>query len=182
MNTLASEISRWTSRSEVVTTWPSVGSGIVITGASVSTAKETVVVRDPVALVAVTWTVYAPSATLAVPSRLATLTGDEHGTAAARLILQVTLVAPPDGNYQAWVHGFAVAGSPTFPLRIDAVQGNDLTVTGLPAGAVPAGTPVVIHVDFSKTMTSGQNYKGELQLGPPAAPTALSIPIQIHRN
>ena len=54
----------------------------------------------------------------------------------------VTLVAPQDGNYQVWVQGFAVAGTPTFPLTIDAVQGTDLTVTGIPAGAVPAGTPV----------------------------------------
>jgi hypothetical protein len=94
----------------------------------------------------------------------------------------VTLVAPADGNYQAWVQGFSVAGTPTFPLTIDAVQGNDLTVSGLPAGAVPAGTAVTIHVDFSKSMTAGQDYFGELQLGPPTAPSALSVPITVHRN
>jgi hypothetical protein len=94
----------------------------------------------------------------------------------------VTLVAPQDGNYQAWVQGFAVAGTPTFPLTIDAVQGTDLTVTGIPAGAVPAGTPVTIHVAFSKTMVAGQDYFGELQLGPPTAPNALSVPIRIHRQ
>ena len=42
----------------------------------------------------------------------------------------VTLVNPPDGNYQAWVHGFAVAGTPTFPLTIDPIQGTDLVVSG----------------------------------------------------
>jgi subtilase family protein len=94
----------------------------------------------------------------------------------------VTLIAPADGNYQAWVQGFSVAGTPTFPLTINAVQGTDLTVSGLPAGAVPAGTAVTIHVDFSKAMTAGQNYFGELQLGPPTAPSALSIPITVHRN
>jgi hypothetical protein len=54
----------------------------------------------------------------------------------------VELINPPDGNYQIWVHGFGVSGTPTFPLTVDAVQGNDLTVSGVPSGAVAAGTPV----------------------------------------
>jgi hypothetical protein len=94
----------------------------------------------------------------------------------------VTLVNPLDGNYQAWVHGFAVAGSPTFPLTIAPVQGGDMTVTGLPVGPVPSGTSVILHVTFSKPMTSGQDYFGELQLGPLSAPNALSVPIAIHRS
>ena len=94
----------------------------------------------------------------------------------------VELVAPPDGDYQIWVQGWAVTGTPTLELSIDAVQGNDLTVSGLPAGPVPAGTPVTITVAFSKTMTVGQSYFGELLLGPPSAPTALKVPIKIDRN
>jgi hypothetical protein len=43
----------------------------------------------------------------------------------------VTLVRPPDGTYEVWVHGFSVTGTPTFPLTIDAVQGNDLTLSGV---------------------------------------------------
>ena len=97
-------------------------------------------------------------------------------------IESVTLVDPPDGNYQAWVHGYGVSGSPSYHLAIDALQGTDLTVTGLPVGAVPAGTVVTLHVTYSKTMVSGQDYFGELQLGPSTAPTALSVPIRIHRN
>jgi hypothetical protein len=31
-------------------------------------------------------------------------------------------------------------------------------------------------------MTSGQDYLGELLLGPPSAPSAFSVPITIHRN
>jgi hypothetical protein len=94
----------------------------------------------------------------------------------------VTLTRPADGTYEVWVHGFAVTGTPTFPLTIDAVQGNDLTLSGVPSGAVPAGTPVTLHVDFSKSMTAGQDYFGEILLGPETAPTALSVPITIHRN
>ena len=72
--------------------------------------------------------------------------------------------------------------SRTFPLTFDAVQGNDLTVSGVPSGAVPAGTTVTLHVDYSKSMTAGQDYFGELLLGPTTAPSALSVPITIHRN
>ena len=94
----------------------------------------------------------------------------------------VTLIRPADGTYEVWVHGFSVAGTPTFPLTFDAVQGSDLSVSGVPSGAVPAGTPVTLHVDFAKSMTSGQDYYGELLLGPESAPTALHVPITIHRN
>jgi hypothetical protein len=94
----------------------------------------------------------------------------------------VELTRPADGTYEVWVHGFSVTGTPTFPLTIDVVQGNDMTVSGLPSGAVPAGTPVTIHVAYSKAMTAGQSYFGELQLGPPSAPAALTVPIRINRS
>src|SRR5262245_60370014 len=94
----------------------------------------------------------------------------------------VQLIRPADGNYQVWVQGFSVAGTPTLTLSMDAVQGNDLTVSGLPTGAIPAGTPVTLSVDFSKSMTAGQDYFGELLLGPPSAPTALTVPIKISRS
>jgi hypothetical protein len=98
--------------------------------------------------------------------------GDEH----------VELVRPADGNYQIWVHGFAVPGNAPFTLDVDAIQGSDLTVTGIPSGSIPAGTPVTINVAYSKAMTAGQDYFGELLLGPASAPTALTVPITIHRN
>ena len=66
--------------------------------------------------------------------------------------------------------------------QIQRLQGNDLTVTGLPSGAVPAGTPVTIHVAYSKAMTAGQDYFGELLLGPPSAPTAFSVPVTVRRR
>ena len=94
----------------------------------------------------------------------------------------IELVRPPDGDYQVWAQGWQVAGTPDVTLDINAIQGNDLTVSGIPAGAVPAGTPVTLTVDFSKTMVVGETYFGELLLGPPTAPTALKVPIQITRN
>jgi subtilase family protein len=94
----------------------------------------------------------------------------------------VDLIAPEDGNYQIWVQGWSVSGTPSIDLTIDAVQGHDLTVTGLPSGAVPAGTPVTLHVSFDKAMTAGQHYFGELLLGPTSAPAALTVPIEIARS
>lgn len=93
----------------------------------------------------------------------------------------VELIAPPDGDYQVWVQGWSVAGTPGIELLIDAIQGNDLIVSG-PVGPVAAGAPVVLTVDFSKAMTVGEEYFGELLLGPPTAPTALQVPIVITRT
>lgn len=68
------------------------------------------------------------------------------------------------------------------PLTIDAVQGNDLTVSGVPSGPVPANPPVALRVTFDEAMTSGQDYKGQLLLGPSTAPTAVTVPITVHRQ
>jgi hypothetical protein len=80
------------------------------------------------------------------------------------------------------VQGWSVSGTPTLTLTVDAVQGHDLTVTGMPSGHVPAGTPVTLHVAFNKAMTAGQDYFGELLLGPSSAPAALSVPVKISRS
>lgn len=95
---------------------------------------------------------------------------------------RVELVLPPDGNYQVWVQGWSVSGSPEFTLTIDVVQGEDLTVRGLPAGPVPAGTPVVLDVAFDRAMVPGETYVGELQLGPPSAPAAVTVPVRVTRT
>jgi hypothetical protein len=57
----------------------------------------------------------------------------------------------------------------------------NLTVTGLPTGPITAGTPVTRQVAFVKPMVAGEDYFGELLLGPPTAPTALKVPITIRR-
>ncbi len=94
----------------------------------------------------------------------------------------VELVRPEDGTYEIWLHGFQVAGTPTIPLVINVIQGNDLTLSGVPSGPIPGGTTVTLHVDYSKAMTAGQDYEGEVLLGPSSAPTAISVPVRIHRS
>ena len=100
-------------------------------------------------------------------------TGDEF--------IEITL--PEDGNYQVWLQGFGVAGTPTAELTIDALQGNDLTVNVSPSGPIPAGTPVTLTVNYTKAdMVNGQDYFGLLTLGPTTAPGALSVPIQVTKT
>jgi hypothetical protein len=57
-----------------------------------------------------------------------------------------------------------------------------MTVSGAPSGPLPAGTPVTLHVTYNKAMTAGQDYFGEILLGPTAAPTALTVPVKISRT
>jgi hypothetical protein len=62
------------------------------------------------------------------------------------------------------------------------VQGNDLVVTGVPTGPVPAGQAITLTVTYNKpAMTPGDHF-GELQLGPSVAPSGLQIPIKITRT
>jgi 2',3'-cyclic-nucleotide 2'-phosphodiesterase (5'-nucleotidase family) len=89
---------------------------------------------------------------------------------------------PADGWYMAAVHGWAVSPSPsTFTLVVDVTQGYDLTISGAPAGTIPANTPIVLNVSYNKAMAPGDTLVGEILLGPTAAPAALSIPVSIHR-
>lgn len=94
----------------------------------------------------------------------------------------IEVVRPLDGNYQVWAQGWQVAGTPDVTLGIDVTQGTDMTLSGLPGGAVSAGDPVAIHVDFNKSMVVGQTYFGEILLGPPSAPAALRVPVEITRT
>jgi hypothetical protein len=52
----------------------------------------------------------------------------------------------------------------------------------VPDGPVAAGEPVTLTVEFSKAMTAGDEYFGELLLGPTTAPTAVKVPISITKT
>jgi len=93
----------------------------------------------------------------------------------------VRLLNPEDGDYLVGVFGWDVTGGGTYDLFIQSVQGNDLTVSGAPDSVTP-GTPVVLTVDYSKTMTAGSTYYGALTLGPSVAPGAVVVPIAITRQ
>ncbi len=94
---------------------------------------------------------------------------------------KVRLTLPPDGTYWITVHGWNVpGGSAPFNITINAIQGTDLTVSGVPSGAVNAGAPVSFQVSFSKAVTPPATYYGLVFVGPAVAPTAIQIPVTVH--
>jgi hypothetical protein len=94
----------------------------------------------------------------------------------------ISASTPPDGNYQVWVQGWSVAGTPDIDVLVDAIQGYDMTVSGLPDGAVPAGSDITLSIAYDKEMVEGESYFGRILLGPPTAPGAVSIPVTINRT
>jgi hypothetical protein len=96
---------------------------------------------------------------------------------------RVTVLSPVDGEYQVEVFGYDVDPSPaTFDMTITAIQGGDVDVSGLPAGAVSAGTTVTASVDWANdwgvTGTSTARMGGVF-LGPPEAPRAVWVPMSL---
>ncbi len=96
---------------------------------------------------------------------------------------EVKITFPPDGNYMIAVHGWSVPASPsTFDLTVNAVEGYDLQVSGIPNGPFAPNTPIAFHVNWSKTLTGGQTASGVVLLGPSGAPGALAIPVAITKD
>jgi hypothetical protein len=96
---------------------------------------------------------------------------------------EVSLTDPEPGTYEVWVYGFGVSASDEAAgntVGIDIVQGNDLTVTGAPTGAVTANTPYTLHVSYVNAVASDDPWLAELLLGPDVAPTAVTVPITIN--
>lgn len=98
----------------------------------------------------------------------------------------ISVSQPEDGDYEVWVQGWSVTDTTTTQqLRVDVVQGTDLSVTGLPGGPVTAGQDVALTVSYDRSddpMVAGQDYNGLLLLGPDVAPGALEVPITITRE
>jgi len=92
----------------------------------------------------------------------------------------VKMLLPPDGRYWVFVHGWAVVPSPSlFDIDITIIQGNMLTVSGLPQGSVPAGTTVNFNLNYDLSGVTAGTWEGLLFVGPINAPTAVAIPVEI---
>jgi hypothetical protein len=107
-------------------------------------------------------------------------TGDEliaaSTTATADERIRITL--PPAGEYLLLVHGWSIpTGESTFDLTINVVQGDDITTTGLPEGAVTAGFPQTFTIEFHPEGVAPGVYEGLIALGPPEGPAAILIPV-----
>ncbi len=95
-------------------------------------------------------------------------------------IESITVVKPDNGHWRLSIHGYDVSGG-TYDLSLKVVQGFDLNTSGLPTGQVNAGVPVQFNLNYAKLMQPGNTYEGLVLLGPDVAPTALVVPVIIHR-
>jgi hypothetical protein len=87
---------------------------------------------------------------------------------------------PADGNYMIAVHGAQVPEPPfLFDLTIEAVDGADLALSGLPIGPVSADSQIILALDWSKTVLPGEIWRGLVVLGTPLLPSALTVPVYI---
>lgn len=102
-----------------------------------------------------------------------TATGDEH----------VRIDQPADGSYVVDVYGYSVSGTDTFEITASYPMGDDVTVTGLPAGPLVAGQVVPMSVDWTKYRGDLPDregvYEGVVYLGPTEAPRAIAIPFEL---
>lgn len=97
-------------------------------------------------------------------------------TATADESISITL--PMDGEYLILVHGWAVpAGSSTFTLSVNAVQGTSISVSGLPQGEILAGQRYSFDVEMDAAGYEPGVYSGLITLGPPEGPAAVMIPV-----
>jgi hypothetical protein len=92
---------------------------------------------------------------------------------------RVVISSPVDGTYRIDVHGYNVPGGQAeFDLTIDAIQGTDVTVTGL-VGSLSAGGSDTFSVAWDTSGKPAGTYDGLVVLGPADAPGALRIPIEV---
>lgn len=91
----------------------------------------------------------------------------------------VSIQRPVDGEYTILVHGWSVpGGSAPFTLTIDAIQGTDVSVSGLPS-SIPAGGSATVTVTWDASGKPAGTYKGVVFFGPSAAPALFRIPLTI---
>jgi hypothetical protein len=97
-----------------------------------------------------------------------TPTADEH--------IRITL--PAAGDYQLLAHGWSIpTGDSTFDLSVNIVQGDDISVSGLPEGAITPGVRYNFAIEFNPEGVAPGTYEGLITLGPPEGPAAILIPV-----
>jgi uncharacterized repeat protein (TIGR01451 family) len=88
----------------------------------------------------------------------------------------------PDGNYLILVYGYTVTGAPgVFQLRYRSVSGDGVvSAEGLPDG-VAADAVHTLTLRIEEPPAPGV-WEGLILLGPPAAPTALELPVTVFQG
>ncbi len=92
----------------------------------------------------------------------------------------VVLKQPIDATYFVAVHGYSVpGGAGTFDITIRAIQGHNMTIDGVPEGAVAADTPLSFQISAEVPYEVDSAWEGLLFVGPAENPTALNFPVAI---
>ncbi len=83
-------------------------------------------------------------------------------------------------TYQtSWTQTFTATADIPDGIEVSASGSANLTVSGLPAGPVAAGTPVNFTVSFEEVFTPGTIWTDTIAIGPKYAPNALAVPVTI---
>jgi hypothetical protein len=92
---------------------------------------------------------------------------------------EIKLVNPTPGDYAVGVGG--VPNTP-FTATVDAPEGTNLALTGVPVGALSAGTACTMTAQWTRPGTppydENTTYSGVIYLGPPGAAQVVEIPVQ----
>lgn len=98
----------------------------------------------------------------------------------ATAVESITIQLPPDGEYLVVVHGWAVpAAESTFDIQINAVQGDDVTTSNLPEGAISPNRVYDFNFELNVEGYAPGLYFGLVTLGPPEGPTAAIITLAV---
>ena len=91
----------------------------------------------------------------------------------------VTVAFPEDGTYRIDVHGFTVpGGTDQFDLTIDAVQGTDVTVSGL-VGLVAGRRLRFVQRRLGRDGQAIRDVPGMVLIGPADSPGVLQLPLEV---
>jgi uncharacterized repeat protein (TIGR01451 family) len=91
---------------------------------------------------------------------------------------RVRLKLPTDGNYSVCVDNWSGTVG-RFNLDLRVVQGNGLSVSGVPSGSISANTPINFTVNYTTTNIIPGTWEGLLFIGPASAPTAIEVPVYV---
>lgn len=101
--------------------------------------------------------------------------GDEH----------VRIDLPADDTYTVEVYGYSVfGGEDDFDISVSHPMGDDMSLSGISAGAIPADSGFELDVDWTKARSATLaeregTYEGLVVLGPTAAPSAIQVPVTL---
>jgi len=97
----------------------------------------------------------------------------------------VRIDLPADDTYTVEVYGYSVfGGEDAFDISVSHPMGDDMSLSGVPVGAIPADSGFVLDVDWTKARSATLEaregtYEGLVVMGPSEAPSAIQVPVTL---